>query len=122
SGVRGTNFMAFSFQSEVNPTRIGYFFPIMWRSPRGCNTLLSSPRPVRGPRNDMLGGNVQSCDDRQHMKVEPPSGFNQHIFFEAKSVFYGTDDGYQDGSCTEFQLYEDFCQSVTPQRREKIHL
>jgi SAM-dependent methyltransferase len=56
------------------------------------------------------------------MKVEPPSGFNQHIFFEAKSVFYGTDDGYQDGSCTEFQLYEDFYQSVTPQRREKIHL
>jgi len=56
------------------------------------------------------------------MKVEPPSGFNQHIFFEAKSVFYGTDDGYQDGSCTEFQLYEDFYQSVTQHRREKIHL
>jgi SAM-dependent methyltransferase len=56
------------------------------------------------------------------MKVEPPSSFNQHIFFEAKSVFYGTDDGYQDGSCTEFQLYEDFYQSVTPLRREKIHL
>ncbi|HEV2840848.1 MAG TPA: class I SAM-dependent methyltransferase [Chthoniobacterales bacterium] len=56
------------------------------------------------------------------MKVEPPSGFNQHIFFEAKSVFYGTDDGYQDGSCTEFQLYEDFYRSVTSERREKIHL
>ncbi|HMG03998.1 MAG TPA: class I SAM-dependent methyltransferase [Chthoniobacterales bacterium] len=56
------------------------------------------------------------------MKVEPPSSFNQHIFFEAKSVFYGTDDGYQDGSCTEFQLYEDFYQSVTSERRDKIHL
>jgi SAM-dependent methyltransferase len=56
------------------------------------------------------------------MKVEPPSSFNQHIFFEAKSVFYGTDDGYQDGSCTEFQLYEDFYRSVTSERREKIHL
>lgn len=56
------------------------------------------------------------------MKVEPPSGFNQHIFFEAKSVFYGTDDGYQDGSCTEFQLYEDFYSSVTKERRDKIHL
>ena len=56
------------------------------------------------------------------MKIEPPSSFNQHIFFEAKSVFYGTDDGYQDGSCTEFQLYEDFYRSVTSERREKIHL
>lgn len=56
------------------------------------------------------------------MKVEPPSSFNQHIFFEAKSVFYGTDDGYQDGSCTEFQLYEDFYRSATSERREKIHL
>ncbi len=56
------------------------------------------------------------------MKVEPPSNFNQHIFFEAKSVFYGTDDGYQDGSCTEFQRYEAFYRSVTGERREKIHL
>jgi SAM-dependent methyltransferase len=56
------------------------------------------------------------------MKAEPPSSFNQHIFFEANSVFYGTDDGYQDGSCTEFQLYEDFYQSGTSERREKIHL
>jgi SAM-dependent methyltransferase len=56
------------------------------------------------------------------MKVEPPSGFNRHIFFDANSVFYGTDDGYQDGSCTEFQRYEDFYRSVTSERREKIHL
>jgi SAM-dependent methyltransferase len=56
------------------------------------------------------------------MKADPPSSFNQHIFFEAKSVFYGTDDGYQDGSCTEFRLYQDFYQSVTSERREKIHL
>jgi SAM-dependent methyltransferase len=56
------------------------------------------------------------------MKAQPPSGFNQHIFFDANSVFYGTDDGYQDGSCTEFQLYEDFYRSVASERREKIHL
>ena len=56
------------------------------------------------------------------MRGEPPSSFNQHIFFDANSVFYGTDDGYQDGSCTEFQLYEDFHRSVTKERREKIHL
>ena len=54
--------------------------------------------------------------------MNPPSSFNQHIFFEAKSVFYGTDDGFQDGSCTEFQGYQDFYNSVSNARREKIHL
>jgi len=56
------------------------------------------------------------------MKAEAPSSFNQHIFFEAKSVFYGTDDGFQDGSCTEFHLYEDFHRSVAGERRDRIHL
>ena len=32
-----------------------------------------------------------------------PSSFNQHIFFSPASVFYGTDDGYQDGSLTELE-------------------
>src|SRR4051812_32657244 len=59
---------------------------------------------------------------KQRMKVEPPSSFNQHIFFEAKSVFYGTDDGYQDGSGTEFQQFEEFYNSVASGRRENIHL
>lgn len=56
------------------------------------------------------------------MTVEAPSSFNQHIFFEAKSVFYGTDDGYQDGSCKEFELFENFYAGAGPQRRENIHL
>ena len=49
------------------------------------------------------------------MAAQAPSSFNQHIFFEAKSVFYGTDDGYQDGSCTEFQLLRGFL----PERQER---
>lgn len=50
-----------------------------------------------------------------------PSSFNQHIFFEAKAVFYGTDDGYQDGSFTEFKLFEEFHGRVAAKRRENIH-
>ena len=56
------------------------------------------------------------------MAAQAPSSFNQHIFFDAKSVFYGTDDGYQDGSFTEFKLFEDFYESVGPLRRDNIHL
>jgi len=59
----------------------------------------------------------------QHrMAAQAPSSFNQHIFFEANSVFYGTDDGYQDGSFTEFTLFEDFYDSVHSKRRENIYL
>lgn len=32
----------------------------------------------------------------------PPSAFNQGIFFDPAGVFYGTDNGYQDGSFGEF--------------------
>lgn len=55
------------------------------------------------------------------MEVEAPSSFNQGIFFEANSVFYGTDDGFQDGSFAEFRLFESFYESVEPKRLENIH-
>ncbi|MFT4587475.1 MAG: SAM-dependent methyltransferase [Candidatus Binatia bacterium] len=56
------------------------------------------------------------------MTTEAPSSFNQHIFFEPKSVFYGTDDGYQDGSFTEVKLLKGFYDEVEPSRKENIHL
>src|SRR3954464_4667863 len=77
---------------------------------------------TRLPATEVLWQNHQPSEDQHSMTANAPSSFNQHIFFDAKSVFYGTDDGYQDGSCTEFKLYEDFHRSVAPQRRENIHL
>lgn len=50
-----------------------------------------------------------------------PSSFNQHIFFSPASVFYGTDDGYQDGSLTELEALRRFYEGVEPARREHIH-
>jgi SAM-dependent methyltransferase len=55
------------------------------------------------------------------MTVDAPSSFNQDIFFDANSVFYGTDDGYQDGSFTEFRLFETFYEGVDSRRWENIH-
>ena len=51
----------------------------------------------------------------------PPSAFNQHIFFDPAGVYYGTDDGYQDGSFGEFEVFERFYRDVDPRRRENIH-
>jgi SAM-dependent methyltransferase len=51
----------------------------------------------------------------------PPSAFNQHIFFDPAGVYYGTDDGYQDGSFGEFELFESFYRDAGPRRRESIH-
>src|SRR6185295_908366 len=39
-----------------------------------------------------------------------------------ENVFYGTDDGYQDGSFTEFQEIRAHYEGVDPRRREDIHM
>jgi hypothetical protein len=39
-----------------------------------------------------------------------------------ENVFYGTDDGYQDGSFGEFQEVKTHYEGVAPERREDIHL
>jgi hypothetical protein len=39
-----------------------------------------------------------------------------------ENVFYGTDDGYQDGSFTEFQEIRNHYAAVPPERREDIHM
>lgn len=39
-----------------------------------------------------------------------------------ENVFYGTDDGRQDGSFAEFQEIRDHYASVAPERRENIHM
>ena len=39
-----------------------------------------------------------------------------------ENVFYGTDDGYQDGSFTEFAEIRTHYENVAPHRRENIHM
>ncbi len=57
------------------------------------------------------------------MTREAPRAFNREMYHDhPENVFYGTDDGYQDGSFTEFAEIKAHYESVDPQRREDIHM
>jgi len=52
-----------------------------------------------------------------------PRAFNREIYHDhPEMVFYGTDDGSQDGSFKEFAEFRKHYESVDPQRRENIHM
>jgi hypothetical protein len=54
---------------------------------------------------------------------EAPRAFNRAIYHDhPEMVFYGTDDGAQDGSFREFAEFRAHYESVPPQRREDIHM
>jgi hypothetical protein len=55
--------------------------------------------------------------------VEAPRAFNREIYVNhPEMVFYGTDDGAQDGSFTEFAEIKAHYESVPAWRRENIHM
>ena len=57
------------------------------------------------------------------MSTYAPRAFNREIYHDhPENVFYGTDDGYQDGSFKEFYAIRDHYESVAPSRRENIHM
>lgn len=57
------------------------------------------------------------------MTSEAPRAFNREIYHDhPEMVFYGTDDGAQDGSFSEFAEFKAHYESVTPKRRENIHM
>lgn len=57
------------------------------------------------------------------MTSEAPRAFNREIYHDhPEMVFYGTDDGRQDGSFTEFADFKAHYESVAPHRRENIHM
>ena len=57
------------------------------------------------------------------MATEAPRAFNREMYHDhPENVFYGTDDGHQDGSFKEFQAIRGHYESVAPERREDIHL
>jgi hypothetical protein len=54
---------------------------------------------------------------------EAPRAFNREMYHDhPENVFYGTDDGYQDGSFGEFPEIRAHYQGVAPHRRENIHM
>ena len=54
--------------------------------------------------------------------LEAPRAFNRHIYHQKDQVFYGTDDGAQDGSFWEFPSFEAHYNSVPDSRKEDIHM
>lgn len=54
---------------------------------------------------------------------QAPSAFNREMYVNhPENVFYGTDDGAQDGSFSEFAEFRAHYDSVAPERRENIHM
>ena len=57
------------------------------------------------------------------MTSEAPRAFNREMYHDhPENVFYGTDDGAQDGSFSEFASIKAHYESVAPGRRENIHM
>ena len=54
--------------------------------------------------------------------LEAPRAFNRHIYHQENMVFYGTDDGSQDGSFAEFAAFKRHYRDVIPGRRDNIHM
>jgi hypothetical protein len=54
---------------------------------------------------------------------QAPRAFNREMYHDhPENVFYGTDDGSQDGSFQEFAEFRDHYRSVAPHRRDDIHM
>ncbi|HEV7473439.1 MAG TPA: hypothetical protein VGN90_05270 [Pyrinomonadaceae bacterium] len=57
------------------------------------------------------------------MTTQAPRAFNREMYHDhPENVFYGTDDGAQDGSFSEFAEIKAHYESVPPERREDIHM
>ena len=56
------------------------------------------------------------------MMQEAPRAFNRNIFYNPTEIYYGTDDGAQDGSFHEFTKFKEHYNSVGSSRKEDIHM
>jgi hypothetical protein len=56
-------------------------------------------------------------------EAQAPRAFNREMYHHhPENVFYGTDDGAQDGSFSEFAAFREHYDSVEPWRRDDIHM
>src|SRR5438105_2038926 len=64
-----------------------------------------------------------SARERKTVSTQAPRAFNRQMYdHHPENVFYGTDDGYQDGSFTEFGEIKAHYESVAPERKQDIHM
>ena len=57
------------------------------------------------------------------MTAQAPRAFNREMYHDhPENVFYGTDDGSQDGSFSEFAEIKAHYDNVAPERRKDIHM
>jgi hypothetical protein len=57
------------------------------------------------------------------MTTQAPRAFNREMYHDhPENVFYGTDDGAQDGSFREFAAFQAHYAGVAPERRDDIHM
>lgn len=57
------------------------------------------------------------------VRAQAPRAFNREMYHDhPENVFYGTDDGSQDGSFGEFAAFKSHYDSVPAHRRENIHM
>src|SRR5262245_24525809 len=57
------------------------------------------------------------------MTAQAPRAFNREMYHDhPENVFYGTDDGAQDGSFKEFSEFKAHYHGVAPHRRDDIHM
>jgi hypothetical protein len=57
------------------------------------------------------------------VSAQAPRAFNREMYHDhPENVFYGTDDGSQDGSFGEFAAFKSHYESVPAHRRENIHM
>jgi len=73
---------------------------------------------------DFCGKNYYLPSGRDNrMSSQAPRAFNRTIYHDhPEMVFYGTDDGCQDGSFREFADFVAHYESVAPERRDDIHM
>ncbi|MEM7349905.1 MAG: hypothetical protein AAF657_03810 [Acidobacteriota bacterium] len=65
---------------------------------------------------------MQSGSESEPIERKAPRAFNRDMYHDRINVFYGTDDGAQDGSFSEFREFEEHYHGVAPERRDDIHM
>lgn len=90
----------------------------------GRRTLcrVSAMRDARTRRCN-LHSQTSKDEEEEPVTLEAPRAFNREMYHDhPENVFYGTDDGSQDGSFGEFPKFKAHYEGVAPLRRENIHM
>src|SRR5262249_54170340 len=96
-----------------------------WRSfwVRATYRLPGLPRFSRAWSAPCVRWHFANYRRNRSVTQKAPRAFNREMYHDHReNVFYGTDDGRQDGSFTEFADFKAHYESVGKARREDIHM